>query len=78
MCVLDRAAAWSLDLSAHPRAGAALSLHVFLTPQETGFISFVVRPLFLVLAKLSPDLEVCLQRIEANTRMWGELQRSPA
>lgn len=37
---------------------------------EIGFIAFVVRPLYVLLAKLAPDLESTLHRIDESTKMW--------
>lgn len=61
-----------------------LAVTVMLAPtvqkqgdMELGFIQFVVKPLYEMLSRLAPDLEVCLHRIDANTKMWGELQKAP-
>lgn len=41
---------------------------------QIGFIAFVVRPLYLTLVKIAPDLESCLHRIDACTKMWQDMK----
>lgn len=45
---------------------------------EISFIRFVVRPCWETLAKIAPDLELFVDRIDRNVEMWEELKEAGA
>lgn len=43
--------------------------------QEVGFISFLVRPLYILLARILPDLAFYTERIDASLARWTALRQ---
>ena len=42
---------------------------------ESSFITYVVRPLYVVLVRLAPDLDVFLARVDLNFAMWAAIAK---
>ena len=64
---------------AERQAGQPVSVVKADTPlavaaMEVGFISFVIRPLFVELGKMVPDLGFLLARVDASIAMWTQLK----
>jgi hypothetical protein len=45
---------------------------------QLGFVEFVVRPLFVTLARIAPPLGSCLRLIDRNKEAWAALVQSSA